>query len=184
VGLALVRALVAMHGGTVTARSEGVERGSTFTVTLPSIDAPAPAPPATTAGGPASVRDKATRPLSVFVVDDNEDAAQTLGVLLRECGHHVDVYTDPRSALEQARSGMPDVFVLDIGMPHIDGYELARRIRATATERRPLLVALTGYGHASDKERAQLAGFDHHMVKPLDPEALFAVLHRFAPHPP
>ncbi|TZF87476.1 response regulator [Cognatilysobacter lacus] len=98
-----------------------------------------------------------------------------MGVLLRASGHRVDVEVDPRNALAYAERVRPDAYILDIGMPHLDGYELARRIRALHGSR-PLLVALTGYGHPADRERARLAGFDHHLVKPLDPEALIRLL--------
>jgi PAS domain S-box-containing protein len=172
VGLSLVRSLVAMHGGAVSAQSDGIGKGSTFTVRLPgAVRRPGPE------GGGSVPADAASgRPLDLVVVDDNEDAAQTLGVLLRQAGHRVEVQTDPRNAIEQARKQLPDAFILDIGMPHIDGYEFARRVRSMPSKKRPLLIALTGYGHASDKQRAQTAGFDHHLIKPLDPKALLSVL--------
>jgi PAS domain S-box-containing protein len=172
VGLSLVRSLVAMHGGSVSARSEGVGKGSTFTVRLPE----AVRRPGNEAASSPPEDAASRRTLELVVVDDNEDAAHTLGILLREAGHRVDVQTDPRAAMENARRRLPDAFILDIGMPHIDGYEFARRIRSMPSTKRPLLIALTGYGHASDRQRARLAGFDHHLVKPLAPDALQAVL--------
>lgn len=171
VGLSLVRTLVSMHGGTVTAHSDGPGRGSRFDVRLArACDAddarPHDAPPPAIDG----------RSLRLMVVDDNEDAARTLGVLLQAQGHRVDVEIDPRQALARATRVMPDAFILDIGMPHLDGYELARRLRALPCAHRPVLIALTGYGHPSDRTRAQVAGFDHHLIKPLDPGALVRVL--------
>jgi len=171
IGLSLVRSLVAMHGGSVAAHSDGPGRGSRFEIRLPRAQARAqalaPVAPSRAAHAPQA--------LHIMVVDDNEDAAHTLAVLLRANGHRVDVEIDPRHALAHAGRVRPDVFILDIGMPHLDGYELARRIRALRGSQ-PLLVALTGYGHASDRERARLAGFDRHLVKPLDPEALVRLL--------
>ncbi|MFP7723304.1 hybrid sensor histidine kinase/response regulator [Lysobacter sp. A3-1-A15] len=175
IGLALVRSLVAMHGGAVAAHSAGIGRGSRFEVRLPRAwptRSPASIDPRNGAGS--------IQPLKLMVVDDSEDAAHSLGVLLQASGHQVDVEIDPRMALARASGELPDVFILDIGMPHIDGYELARRIRAIPTERRPVLIALTGYGHASDRERAKLAGFDHHLVKPLEPGELLELLGRIA----
>lgn len=111
-----------------------------------------------------------------MVVDDNEDAARTLAVLLQAHGHRVDVEIDPRLGIARALRERPDALVLDIGMPHIDGYEFARRMHALVPERRPLLIALTGYGHPADRERAREAGFDHHMVKPPDVVELLELL--------
>lgn len=176
IGLALVRSLVAMHGGSVTAASEGQGRGSTFQVRLPRAE------------DQSETRDRgALHPpgsgqrLRIMVVDDNEDSAHTLGILLKSSGYRTDVLLDPRAALERARRELPDVFILDIGMPHMDGYELARRIRDMQAPQRPLLVALTGYGHDADRQRARDAGFDHHLVKPLDPDALSAILAEAVP---
>jgi PAS domain S-box-containing protein len=176
IGLALVRSLVAMHGGAVAACSEGPGKGSRFEVQLPRAW---PAGPQA-AIAPSHALGSAAHPLHLMVVDDSEDAAQTLGILLHASGHHVDVETDPRSALVRAQRELPDAFILDIGMPHIDGYELARRIRSIPTGKRPVLIALTGYGHRSDRERAQSAGFDHHLVKPLEPQKLLELLDRIA----
>jgi PAS domain S-box-containing protein len=173
VGLALVKSLVAMHGGSVTASSAGPGRGSTFRVQLPRAQAEDGAP----ADEEAPQQPRAERPLRLMVVDDNADAAHTLGVLLEAIGHRVDVLTDSRLALERAAASPPDAFILDIGMPHVDGYELARRIRSIHAAHRPVLIALTGYGSPSDRERAQLAGFDHHLVKPVDADVLMRLLH-------
>lgn len=171
IGLALVRSLVAMHGGSVSAASEGPGKGSVFEVRLPRAEVQdhAREPGTATAAG-------SDQRLRIMVVDDNEDSAHTLGILLKTSGYRTDVLLDPRAALERAQRELPDVLILDIGMPHMDGYELARRIRGMEAPQRPLLVALTGYGHEADRQRAHDAGFDHHLVKPLDPDALSAIL--------
>ncbi|TCZ85024.1 ATP-binding protein [Lysobacter sp. N42] len=181
VGLALVRSLVAMHGGHVSAHSEGPGRGSRFDVLLPRLqEAPAENAP----GVPDTRPARAGQRLRLMVVDDNEDAARTLGVLLQALGHRVDVEIDPRAALARASREMPDALILDIGMPHLDGYELARRIRGLHAPHRPVLIALTGYGHQADRDRAAQAGFDHHLVKPLDPPQLVRVLDGVQPGEP
>ena len=110
--------------------------------------------------------------LCILVVDDNEDAAHMLAMLLEDDGHEVMTECDPVVALERVQATRPDVCLLDIGLPRMDGNELARRLRATAAGRDATLIALTGYGQASDREKAAQAGFDHYMVKPPDPVAL------------
>jgi len=175
VGLALVKTLVEMHGGRVRLESAGRGCGSTFTVTLPR----APAASRCVDLGIAPVAPQAGKSrLRLMVVDDNEDAARTLGAVLDAVGYEVDIETDPRVALDRARELPVDVFVLDIGMPHIDGFELARRIRALECVQRPVLIALTGYGSPSDQERARLAGFDHHLTKPVDASRLVSLLQK------
>jgi PAS domain S-box-containing protein len=179
IGLSLVRMLVAKHGGTIEAHSEGEGRGSTFTVRLPLADPPAPraepeapAPPAAAIAPPAPER----RPLRVLVVDDNEDAAVSLARLLRLFGHATRVAGDGPQALEAAREFRPDVGLLDIGLPGMDGYELARRFRAEPDLAATRLVALTGWGTDEDRRRAREAGFDGHLVKPVAPDDIRAVL--------
>jgi signal transduction histidine kinase/ActR/RegA family two-component response regulator len=164
IGLALVKSLIALHGGTVQAKSAGLGEGSEFSVCLPRVAAPAPA------HGPAS-RDEGrqdTDHLRVMVVDDNVDAAQMLAALLEVQGHAVSIEYDAKGALERARRERPDVLLLDIGLPDMDGYELARRLRAQPESARATLVALTGYGQHQDREEANQAGFDHYLVKPAD----------------
>ena len=180
IGLALVKNMVALHGGTVTATSPGPGAGSTFTISLPAIAhgpvAPHGVAPAA-AGAPAE-------PLHIMVVDDNVDAAETLSCLLALQGHDVTVRTHPLDAIGAERQMIaegtpPEVFILDIGLPEMDGYELARRMRAElplAAPARPIFIALTGYGQAHDRELSQAAGFDHHFVKPMDLDALSRVL--------
>jgi CheY-like chemotaxis protein/two-component sensor histidine kinase len=160
IGLTLARRLVEMHDGRITARSDGPGRGSEFEVRLPILTAaPEPAPPKP----PAKVA-----PRRVIVVDDNVDAAETLAWLLRAAGHQVVTAYDGRSAVDAAPVFRPEVVLLDIGLPGMDGYEVARRIRALAAHRGTPIVALSGYGLASDREQSRAAGFDVHLVKPVD----------------
>jgi len=169
-GLALVRNLVELHGGTVGCASPGPGRGSTFTVTLP-LAAPVASPEAAVSGQP--VQGAALR---VMVVDDNVDAAETLAMLLDAAGHQVDVEHDSRRALARSRALAPDVFLLDIGLPEIDGNELARRLLAQPETAGSVLIAVSGYGQEQDKRAAREAGFRHHLVKPVDFEQLAELL--------
>jgi PAS domain S-box-containing protein len=173
IGLALVKSLVALHGGQVRARSEGPGRGSVFEVTLPLLAESAPV-----AGKPAEdgsgARTSGGR--RILVVDDNADAATSLGELLAALGHEVCVRFDGKSALDEIGAFGPEVLVLDIGLPDIDGYELARRLRGEPVTAAARYLALTGYGQAHDRTLARAAGFDHHFVKPVDIAALQAVL--------
>jgi CheY-like chemotaxis protein/anti-sigma regulatory factor (Ser/Thr protein kinase) len=181
IGLALVRGLVELHGGTVEVNSAGVGQGSEFTVRLPL------APPARRSSGrpdDASEDDETPAlPRRVLVVDDNIDAAETLAMLLRIKGHEVHCAHDGPAALELAAAVSPEFVLLDIGMPGMDGYEVARRLRADATLARVMLVAITGYGQEEDRVRSRAAGFDDHFVKPLNPHALREILGR-RPHAP
>nr|WP_315256731.1 ATP-binding protein [uncultured Duganella sp.] len=170
-GLALVKSLVELHGGSVAADSDGENTGSTFTITLPATqqrpDAPLPARSVTP-----------VRKLRVLVVDDNIDAALTLQLLLEAGGHHVTVAHTALAALEAAQARSPQLCLLDIGLPDISGYELARGLRALPHTARATLVAVTGYGRREDRELATAAGFDHYFVKPVDVEALLALIAR------
>ena len=170
IGLNLVREIVGMHGGAVEARSDGAGKGSVFTVRLPLLPAesratakPKPAPP------PLPIAPTARR---VLVVDDNVDAAEMLAKLLQIAGHEVRTAHDGPSALAAARADPPEVIVLDIGMPGMNGYELARAIRADTALADVRLVAVTGYGQAEDVAEARAAGFNRHLVKPVDPGVL------------
>jgi PAS domain S-box-containing protein len=174
IGLAIARSLVAMHGGSITAKSAGPGRGSTVAVTLPR----APTPPLPQPNASALEPGSEQLALTLMVVDDNVDSAQTLGFLLETEGHTVEVATDPRHALARAQQAAWDAFLLDLGMPGMDGYELARAIRALPHTRPPLLVAITGYGSAADRQKSREAGFDDHLTKPVDIVALTAVLQR------
>jgi signal transduction histidine kinase/DNA-binding response OmpR family regulator len=170
-GLALVKRLVELHGGAVEAHSPGLGRGSEFVVRLPALPEGAPAPPAESNG-----RAAAPAPARVLVVDDNVDAAESLALYLRATGCEVCVAHDGPSALQAAESFRPAAALLDIGLPHMDGYELAGRFRARPGGEGVLLVAVTGYGRPEDRARAREAGFDHHFTKPVEPEALDRLL--------
>lgn len=172
IGLALTRGLVELHGGTIEAYSEGPGLGSTFTIRLPSavlaIDE------ASAESGAALQRPMLSR--RILIADDNRDAAQSLATLLRMDGHEVFVTHDGEDAYVAFGRNRPDIALLDIGMPLLSGYELARRIRADADHAGVLLIAVTGWGQGSDKAKAAAAGFDHHLTKPLDYAALIELL--------
>ena len=175
IGLTLVRRLTEMHGGSVEAHSDGPGRGSEFVVRLPLVAAPA-AP-----DDPAMVRD-AGRPQRaggfrrVLVVDDNRDAAESLTVLLELWGHAVRIANDGPDALALAAEYRPDTVLLDIGLPGMDGYEVARRLRELPGSHSMFLVAVTGYGQDEDRRRAYETGFDHHLTKPVEPAKLGSLL--------
>ena len=163
-GLALVKSLTELHGGSVTAHSEGPGHGSTFVVRLPRV---AEANPAGERPDVSGAIDAPVAPLRLMVVDDNADAANVLCLLLEALGHTASVEHDAKQAIERARAEAPQMLFLDIGLPDMDGYELARRLRAMPETAGAVLVAVTGYGQPGDRERAQQAGFDHHVVKPV-----------------
>jgi signal transduction histidine kinase/ActR/RegA family two-component response regulator len=170
VGLTLTRRLVALHGGTVSAESEGVGRGSVFIVRIPLSGADAPvasAVPGTEAAAPKR---------RVLVADDNVDFATSLASLLASHGHDVRVAHDGAEALRIAAEFVPEFAFLDIGMPKVHGYEVARRLRAAPGTSQSVLVAVTGWGQEDDRRRARDAGFDKHLVKPVDPAQLEAML--------
>jgi signal transduction histidine kinase/CheY-like chemotaxis protein len=177
IGLALVRGLITLHGGSVEAQSEGPGRGSTFTIHLPRsvvltprADKPSERNPSRKANG---------APCSVLIADDNRDAADTLALLLTAVGYDTCVAHSGREALDLARHKQPEVLILDIGMPDMTGHELARLVRTEAWGSRALLIAATGWGQKEDKVRAAAAGFDHHLTKPVAPEALQGLLAEF-----
>jgi two-component system CheB/CheR fusion protein len=163
IGLTLVKQLVELHGGEVEAHSDGLNRGAEFVVRLPAVvhEKKAAAP----ASGPGAGDHGRAR---VLIVEDNADAAESMLLLLELLGHHVRVAGDGPSALEAARANPPDVMLVDIGLPGMDGYELARHVRQDEHLRRVILVALTGYGREEDRQQAFAAGFDYHLVKPVD----------------
>ncbi|MEX5748090.1 PAS domain S-box protein [Massilia sp. X63] len=184
-GLALVHSLVQLHGGRVAAHSAGLGMGSTFTVTLPTVDGGAGSGSGAGSGAGAAAGEPSTAALAgadtgrrILVVDDNVDAARSLAEVLRSLGHPVATAHDSHQALALAQADWPDVFILDIGLPDIDGYALARRLREDANARGATLVALTGYGQAHDRVLARSAGFDHHFVKPADLAALLEIIER------
>jgi len=180
IGLSLVRHLVALHGGTVGAASAGPGRGSTFTVRLPLARPDPDARPGDRRA--AEVHDGTG--LRVLVADDNVDAASMLAELLQLSGHEVRVAHDGRSALSAAESFRPELALLDIGMPGMNGYELAAALRQLDGGARTLLVAVTGWGAHDDRERARAAGFDHHLTKPVDLAALNRLIAGRAPSAP
>jgi CheY-like chemotaxis protein len=161
------------HGGHVRAHSRGAGTGSEFVVELPAVGAPIPG-----AGHVKAIEAFPSR--RVLIVDDNRDAADTLGALLGTLGANVSVVYTGRAALEALDTFAPDVVILDIGMPEMDGYDVARQIRSRADGGHLLLIALTGWGQNHDKERARIAGFNHHVIKPPDIDALreFVIGHR------
>lgn len=172
IGLTLVRSLVELHGGTITAVSPGLGQGSEFIVRLPALERSDVLDPSPSRAGTPHCASTESR---VLVVDDNVDAADTLAELLRELGHSVRVCHSGRAALELAAAFLPEAVLLDIGLPEMDGYEVARALRQSSTPP-PMLVALTGYGQDSDRERSQGAGFSEHLVKPVRLERLVEVL--------
>ena len=172
IGLTLVRAIVELHRGGIRARSAGLGRGSRFVFWLPVLPHDAAAPAVKRNGQPAGE----VRCHRLLLVDDNVDAVESLAVLLLADGHEVRTAHDGAEALALIESFQPDLVVLDIGLPGMNGYEVAQRIRARPELGAPTLVALTGYGQQEDRKRAQAAGFDHHFIKPADVGALQRLL--------
>ena len=174
IGLTLVQKLAEMHGGGVTAASEGPGKGSEFTVRLPALEEPA-----ARKSGPRGTLPRVARQSSrVLVVDDNIDNARGLSRLLKLLGHDVQVAHDGQAAVEVARAHRPEIVLLDIGLPGMDGYEVARRLRTEECCQDALIIAVSGYGQPEDLRRSKEAGFDHHLVKPVDYDALMTL---FAP---
>jgi CheY-like chemotaxis protein len=175
IGLTLVRRLVELHGGRVSAYSRGEGQGSTFTVSLPLLMLPAPEPAAPPLPAPPARAPGLAGARRVLVVEDNRDGAETMAALMEMMGADVRIAHDGPEALRLAQVQLPHLILLDIGLPGIDGYETARRLRGLP-DLHARLVALTGYGAPQDRERAMRAGFDEHLVKPLAPTALQALL--------
>jgi PAS domain S-box-containing protein len=173
IGLTLVQRLVELHGGTVQAYSEGRGQGSEFTVRLPCVPAPhAAVARAASRAAQRRAKSAAANPKRVLVVDDNIDAADSIVLILKGAGYDVSCVYDGPSVLPAAKDFHPDVVVLDIGLPGMDGYEVARQLRAQQEFRSTPLVAVTGYGQADDRVRSQEAGFDAHLTKPVNPQLL------------
>ena len=171
IGLTVVRSIVTLHGGTVEVNSDARDQGSEFIVTLPLITHTgevANAPPAAAVSTHASVR--------ILMIEDNQDAAEVLAELLRLAGHQVKVALDGAKGLELFEHVRPDVVLCDVGLPGMNGYEVAERMRERRPSKKPAMIALTGYGSANDRQRALSAGFDHHVIKPADPEALLQLI--------
>jgi PAS domain S-box-containing protein len=184
IGLTLVKRLVEMHEGTVEVHSDGPGLGSQFRVRLPLVTRSSPEKHEETFGAVASPPSSSRR---ILVVDDNEDSAESLAMMLRIMGHHVVAAYNGLEALEIARTTRPEVIFLDLGMPNISGYELARRLRQQPWGQDMILVALTGWGQEEDRRRTQEAGFHQHLVKPADPAILTQMLAQLPagqdPHP-
>jgi PAS domain S-box-containing protein len=172
IGLTLVKRLVMLHGGDIIARSEGRGRGSEFVVLLPAL---ARKPAKSVAASTARPR-KPPEHRRVLVVDDNRDSADTMTALLRAWGHEVRALYDGQSVISIVAEYRPDVVLLDIGLPNTNGYDLARQLRQSESSRHIVLVAFTGYGQDDDRRRVREAGFDHHLLKPLEPEALEKII--------
>jgi CheY-like chemotaxis protein len=170
IGLTLSKRLVEMHGGTIMARSKGEGAGAEFVVRLP-LTAADRARRAEPAAAPATITAR-----RVLVVDDNQDAANSLGTLLTLLGVDVTVVHDGPAALKALKTSRPTDVLLDIGMPDMDGYELARRMRQEPEGQSARLIAVTGWGQAEDRERSRAAGIDHHIVKPVDCNVLMGLL--------
>ncbi|MBE4751009.1 response regulator [Corallococcus sp. ZKHCc1 1396] len=175
-GLAIAKSLVTLHEGTISAQSPGRGRGSTFTVRLPALEAEAPAALPTPQPGALVPPEPTTVSARVLIVDDNKDAADVLSESLAFLGCDTRVAYDGPSGLEAAKGFLPEIALLDIGLPVMDGYELARLLRQQEEPRAMKLVAVTGYGQESDRQRSKAAGFDAHLVKPLHFETLEALL--------
>jgi CheY-like chemotaxis protein len=172
IGLTLVKSLVEMHGGSVEAHSEGPGKGSEFVVRLPLLGAK----PAGAQAGPAGRQSTVLAGRRILVVDDSRDAAESLGLLLKLLGADVQIAYSGREALEALPNHQPNAVLLDIGMPGLNGYEVAKRIRQHPEFQDVMLIALTGWGQEEDRRRTQVAGFDHHLTKPADVGVLQSLL--------
>ena len=169
--MTLVKTLTEMHGGTVEVHSAGVGQGSEFVVRLPLAVGTD-----TAASPPTPIQLVSATPLRILIVDDNHDSADMLATLLQFAGHETFLAHDGSAAVEVAAKLEPDVVLLDIGLPILNGYEAARRIREQRGRQRPLLIALTGWGQDEDRRRSQEAGFDAHLVKPVNDAVLGRLL--------
>jgi CheY-like chemotaxis protein len=184
IGLALVRNLLEMHGGSIEAHSEGAGSGAEFVARLPIARAGDASTSETVRPDAAPIGRHAADETRVMVVDDNVDAAMSLAMVLDSLGLDHRIAHDGATALETAQSYGPDVVLLDIGMPGMDGYEVARRLRQHPATRGALLVAVTGWSQAQDRQRSRAAGFDHHFAKPVEIDALTELLRSIGDHGP
>ncbi len=181
-GLTLVRRLTELHGGQVQAFSGGEGKGSEFVVRLPALPAGTPAEATASSRAPEPTPPDSPGRRRILVVDDNIDSATSLARVLQRQAHHVDVAHDGRTALLAAEANNPDVVLLDIAMPGLDGLEVARHLRRRSGPH-PMLVAITGYGRSEDRRRTAEAGFDHHLVKPVNLQTLRSLLEQTTPRP-
>src|SRR5262249_43365092 len=178
-GLTIVKTLIEKHGGTVHAESRGLAHGSEFVVRMPLVELPTDAD----AAAPEGTVRAASRSERILVVDDNEDAAEMLEAALTQLGYRVTVAHDGPTALQLSERVQPDFALLDIGLPVMDGYELAERLRAQRGDGRLVLIAISGYGQERDRERSEAAGFDRHLVKPIQLNELEQALSHAGFHP-
>jgi CheY-like chemotaxis protein len=169
IGLSIAKRLVEMHGGTIAVHSEGHRKGSEFVVRLPARVAPALPQPSVDSEGPARAAGPRRR---VLVADDNPDSATTLSIMLEVLGNEVRVARDGEEAVRLAQGFRPDAILLDIGMPRMNGYDACEAIRRQPWAADALIVALTGWGQEEDKSRSRAAGFDRHLVKPVEPATI------------
>ncbi|GAC1308546.1 MAG: hypothetical protein NVSMB14_13170 [Isosphaeraceae bacterium] len=174
IGLTIVRSLAELHGGTVSATSEGPNQGSEFIVRLPvAVES------SNSISNPRVVASETPRRVArVLVVDDNVDTAQGMGRILKLLGHQVEIAHDGPTAIALAQKHQPEFVLLDIGLPGMDGYQVATRLKAEDWCRKCVIIAVSGYGQEDDRRRAREAGFDHHLVKPVDHESLLGLLAR------
>jgi CheY-like chemotaxis protein len=182
VGLTVALRIVELHDGRIEAHSEGLGKGAEFVVRMPALLRPA-AETTHATSSEASHRGRAR----VLIVEDNHDAADSLMMLLELRGHRVRVAYDGVAGIESARANAPDVMLVDLGLPGIDGYEVARQVRRDPDLEQVVLVALTGYGREQDKQQSLAAGFHYHLVKPISPDTLHALVARLGkdgPEPP
>jgi two-component system CheB/CheR fusion protein len=173
IGLSLAQRLTELHGGKIRVHSEGLGRGAEFVVTLPLAD---PVGPAADVPGAEPTEPAPHTGRTVLLVDDNVDATQALSMLLTHAGFIVVQAHDGVEALERAGQSPPDIVLLDLGLPIVDGYQVAATLRAQADGHAPLLIAISGYGQPEDRERSKAVGFDHHLVKPIDCDVLLALM--------
>ena len=171
IGLTVVRNLIEMHGGTVTAESAGLDQGSEFVITLPLVDAARVV--ATAATSRLQTLEHSYR---IVLIEDNLDGSKVVCMVLELMGHEVLAAFDGAEGVALVKSTRPQVVLCDIGLPKMDGYAVIARLRAEMPEPQPLMIALSGYGQAEDRERALQAGFDCHLVKPVDPDALMRLI--------
>jgi signal transduction histidine kinase/CheY-like chemotaxis protein len=175
IGLTLVKRLVEMHDGTITAHSDGPGKGSEFIVRVPEA-LPTTPPAARAAKAKLKSRNARGKPIRILVVDDNQDSADSLGMLMKLLGNDVRIVNDGLAAVAVANEFEPQVVLLDIGLPTLNGYEAARKFRKQPWGAKAVLVAVTGWGEAVDRQKSKKAGFDHHLVKPVEPDVLTTLL--------
>ena len=176
IGLTVVRSLTQMHGGSVHATSEGPGQGSEFIVRLPAAPLPVQTEPAARSAPEAVFTEEKPAPVRVLVVDDNVDSARATAKILARSGYDVQVAYDGPSAVENALLHQPAFVFLDIGLPGMNGYEVATRLRQDPALKEAMLVAVSGYGEEGDRRRSREAGFDQHLVKPVDPLVLLTLM--------